>query len=552
MKLFYLLSSLLLVIGLVACNNEPDVLECNTGYKEEGGVCVIDLDYCDGGYIFDGDICIIEVEETHYMSALKQLDITDNSSVFSIPAGTITTYAHETEPGIHFVDVTSFMNMLNRAMLPFTIERTADVITITLEKDNDNSTTEYEIIIDAGEQTVYYNDINMLYVMNGYEWSIDPDFEMTGGYTASSPMPVTIHLADYDIPLVYENQQIYMPLYLANLLLTGQYITVYETNTKLHVMHDIGMVREMLDDVDFSDVNTATLIKHNSNFLALLLDYFYGLKDFYDVEDYVQFMDDHLISTADNVYSQRRLIESMMMSMNDLHTAYMMYGYRASLYIPPQVEENTKLYHYLVSWNECECAYRDYDSALFEYDEYYLLVINSFKWELEAQLDDLLKDIDESKDLYIDLTCNAGGYLGAVLDLLSVISNDFEIDYYYPNIERSFVENYHVIDQDALDMDVFVFTSGATFSAANLFASIVQDQDLGHIIGAQSSGGAATVSYAVLPDMSVVSYSSHRLLTNMGGTIIEEGITPDTLIEGDEHIDIYLVIWEEIKDEEAN
>ena len=77
------------------------------------------------------------------------------------------------------------------------------------------------------------------------------------------------------------------------------------------------------------------------------------------------------------------------------------------------------------------------------------------------------------------------------------------------------------------DKNIYVFSTAATFSAANLFTSIVKDLDLAVILGEKSSGGASAITYTVLPDGAIIINSSNMTFVNHDNNIIEGGIEVD-------------------------
>jgi len=78
-----------------------------------------------------------------------------------------------------------------------------------------------------------------------------------------------------------------------------------------------------------------------------------------------------------------------------------------------------------------------------------------------------------------------------------------------------------------MSKNYYIITSEATFSAANLLASLVKDNVLAIVIGDDSLGGACALGLTVLPNGSIITNSSNNSFTNKDGLLIEDGIEPD-------------------------
>jgi hypothetical protein len=139
-----------------------------------------------------------------------------------------------------------------------------------------------------------------------------------------------------------------------------------------------------------------------------------------------------------------------------------------------------------------------------------------------------LNDIDPEKDIFIDLSCNGGGAIVGVLELLSYMTNEpIVLSYMNGTTKAIYQETYQAETPRALSNRFVVLASRVTFSAANLFVSLVQDMDLAMVIGTKTTGGAAAVTYGVFPNNLIMSYSSNIVFLNQELESIEMGITPD-------------------------
>ena len=165
--------------------------------------------------------------------------------------------------------------------------------------------------------------------------------------------------------------------------------------------------------------------------------------------------------------------------------------------------------------------------------------------------DEIRKESGVSIDnVALDLTVNSGGSLAAMVGALGFLT-DAPIPYSCGDLitGRNTVEYYLVdtdgdgdyTDADAYDMyDWYVLTSPLTFSAANFFASIVQDTGIATVIGERSGGGTCSVFTLVLPDGTTANISGSRTVLQspvyeggvvVGAELVESGIAPDIALE---------------------
>ena len=154
------------------------------------------------------------------------------------------------------------------------------------------------------------------------------------------------------------------------------------------------------------------------------------------------------------------------------------------------------------------------------------------------------------ENVVLDLTLNSGGSLAAMTGVIGcmtdlpvvypradLLSDRFSIDYYLTDADGD--GDYK--DADAYDeYDWYVLTSPLTFSAANFLASVVQDMGVATVIGEQSAGGTCALLTIVLPDGATTNISGalHVMQSPVyeqgvivGGEMIEDGITPDILLD---------------------
>jgi len=103
--------------------------------------------------------------------------------------------------------------------------------------------------------------------------------------------------------------------------------------------------------------------------------------------------------------------------------------------------------------------------------------------------------------------------------------------YYNPQTGTYTEYSYYYPDGRALDNEFYILTSNATFSAANLFVSIVMDNDLALVFGTDTGGGACAINIALLPNNMALVYSSNLMILDENYDNVEFGCSPDVILD---------------------
>ena len=158
----------------------------------------------------------------------------------------------------------------------------------------------------------------------------------------------------------------------------------------------------------------------------------------------------------------------------------------------------------------------------------------------------------EVRTVVLDLPLNGGGYIGAMHRVLGFLSDKVFKESQYNYLTGEFRVSSFKIDTDGdgyYDDDAgdqyqwVVLTSEYTFSAANLFVSMVKEQKLATVIGQRTGGGMCSVMPLVLADGTAITISSpnsYRYVeTDARGHrtfyAIEGGLSPDVEISYSEY-----------------
>jgi|GEM_PF-1043143 len=472
------------------------------------------------------------IDDTDTIDYYNTYSIVDKATEYVFPNQNLKLYDDSRYPGVLYVDVEELMAILSPGLLSFEIETTdVLVITVPLYGENDQLLHTFELKIDPTRNRLTYNDFNYSLAISGSgQTEYDSDLKLVS-YEASEPKPLQIDLNPYGIDLLLSDGKFYMPLDLANLTLTGYSLSLYRFGGTIYVIDDFSNMSTILDDLILTaPLEQAEMVDYTNRFSALMFDYFYGLKSHYEVDSYLSEFDEKQFDASTTIASFSGKFQQFIYDNDDLHTQIIDYGYgrtQVSSMISPLPYSKTVEYirEYL---NRCLFIGQDQPIILYDLPEAYVLQIHEFNLETKDVLARVLTNIDSSKDIYIDLTCNGGGAIIAVIELLTYMTNQpIELNYTNATTGVIYKETYQSKVSRALDNQFIVLTSKVTYSAANLFVSIVKDMDLALVIGRPTSGGAAAVSYAVLPNNLIMTYSTPMIFIGEDDEIIESGIEPD-------------------------
>lgn len=163
--------------------------------------------------------------------------------------------------------------------------------------------------------------------------------------------------------------------------------------------------------------------------------------------------------------------------------------------------------------------------------------------EFNAGLDKLLADGVTA--LIIDVRNNPGGTLDSVVAIADRILPDCIIT----TLEGKLVDPpqvYRSSDAQKLEIPLVVLTNGNSASASEIFASAVQDNAAGLILGTTTFGkGIVQTSWEVLPGQGYLKLTTDAYLTPKGSMIHGVGITPDRIVEQDpelESTDVFFIL----------
>ena len=490
---------------------------------------------------------------------------------------------------IPFVDVESFIKLLDGAIESVAgepveitgdddelymaiyymevIEDSAGVITVRYTQEFSQEgviqeTYVYEATLDFNENTYYSVNFDF-HESLGAATSTDFGEGLTfGDSIITEGTGLEISFNDYRIDLIEhvdgEDQEYLMPLYLANLLFVGGvYYDVYYNGDALYGVDSYQLLDgdpavDIISESSFNDKDISLAMKAATyDYLALVFDYFYGLKNVNGIDTYYNVFDelaDDIIFGRD--YKHYKTIFDLTYDLDDLHTYHILSGFYSE---PDFGFQYTSLGdfgtrtagYYQAGWAIDDAIAANFPNGVPQFRETpdgktAIIPINSFTvdtpTEFNKAIELALLEYPNIENVVVDITNNGGGNVGAVWRTLGYMTDDV-IYYHSQNPTDGAKVTYQIYDDYvAYEFNWFILTSKVTFSAANLMAATAKEQGIATVIGLKSSGGASSISGTVLPTGDVIFLSSTNVISTKdseGNYIsVEYGVDPDILFSG--------------------
>ncbi len=478
------------------------------------------------------------VLENEYMLKYSDKDVIDSSEVYTVDEDSLPIYHYLEDDTVSYVDIEEFASFLKGGLLNYNVEK-EDVLLLdfrqivpeTIKEIIGEEIVIYEISFNHEENTIYTSDLDIFTRLNLIQSiSTNGDVSLTDVEKNEVDSSVVIDLDDYNFDIKYENNRYYIPFYLANLFLTGASINIYETDDAF-IVFDYGTdTSSVRDHYTSSSLTLEDVRETTTNYLALYFDYFYGLKEDKEIESFKDLLDEYNLEETNNFIDYYELVSDFMFDLNDLHTRIMDTGHLMPNYEP---EDNflygSKVNKYSQAYTKSRCA--DYPGE-FTYtlinSETHFVQIPGFEGDTGDSFGEIASYIRPGEDLIIDVTCNTGGSLQGVVELLLHLTEEPVPVRHINSKTNHIVEEFYESDIEALvGVDIFIVTSEVTYSAANVFVSAIRDLELGTIIGDNSLGGSCALVFTVLPNGLIISNSSYMTFIDENHEINEDGIEVD-------------------------
>jgi carboxyl-terminal processing protease len=174
-------------------------------------------------------------------------------------------------------------------------------------------------------------------------------------------------------------------------------------------------------------------------------------------------------------------------------------------------------------------------------DGVFIISIYSFSADLDDRFRGALREYQDSSadSLIIDLRNNPGGYLMSAVELGSWFADAGEVLVRERLGSSSSQDNrlyrskgYYLEKLRTEPLAVLVNQGSA--SASEIFAGIIQDYDLGVVIGENTFGKGSVQELIPLRGDTAIKITTARWLTPNGRSISDGGLEPDVIIEDDQ------------------
>ncbi len=482
----------------------------------------------------------------------------------------------EEDGNIPYIDVETYLSMIDGAiefsMLEFT-NPSSDQLRVgyTYEyEDFDGTLVEetYHALLDFTDDTFTVNNFDFF---SGYVAETTTDYGEGLSYVDADYVDgeeVTIPLGDYHFDMVtYDDggeTQYLMPFHVTNLLFANNlYYDVYYNGDKLWgvdsynvmgVSEEDQAVQDQIRTSSFNEKDIPYDVRMQTfHFTAMALDYFYGLREDRGVETYYPRLNariGNLVDSSDTRFYG--VLFDLANNLDDLHTSHGFPGfyedpYSIGLSIDDLGPGVTDWYEY--KWNleddliekfgETPDAYPDMPtSRVIDEGKTGVIYLTGFTvdtpGEFKAELDGFPPSVE---NVVVDLSYNTGGNLGAVLRIFGYMTEE-QILYHSQNpADGSAVTYYIESSYNAYNYNLYIVSSGITFSAANLMTSIAKEMGVATIIGHRSGGGASSIGTVITPDGTALVISTNNVLSTRVTTesgyeyeSVEHGIEPDFVL----------------------
>lgn len=505
------------------------------------------------GWMLLVTLCLVSCKpnEKDTVTFKREVSVIFDTVNFEASSTKMGIYGEGIEKGSDYVDVVEFLEVLSPVLIDFQYEIDEKLV-ITYIINQESIRTQFTISLDSINNEVIFSDFGKLYLLNRMnQTEVTNNFETIDVVERNmESKPVIIDLDYYDFEILEDDGVYYMPIFLANLFFSGEQIEVYNAQNSIYVIDDPAYFDSSnLSDEVPDEIEESQLIYDSKAYLALLYDFFYGTKLEIYPDAKTLFTESGMFDETLSIEDFNKMTYSTISSLQDLHSSIYSFGYGRSksnivnYYFPSQYYKE-----FITAYNSNRCGVKAYEGSLTETQEYYVLRIDSFSEKTSEILKGIMVDIDESKDFFIDLTCNQGGLVTGMLELVTYLTNDsFTVNYTNPITKEFTAEHLQSTQNNAIKNNVYVHISGASFSAANIFAEIVKENGLGYVVGERTRGGAAAVSMTILPSNTILYYSSNIVFTSKDGEDIDRGVAPDYDTKYEDPLSIMMSLDEHVK-----
>ena len=367
-------------------------------------------------------------------------------------------------------------------------------------------------------------------------------------YTRDNTQGYTIDLNDYGFNVEYVNEQMYLPLTVATLLFTPDYVNLYYNHEELYLF-EVGYYPYMRESSLKGTEIPYEIMDATYNYLRLWFDYFYGLSPYVDLGDSETFLAPFytMIYDPDNHYQGVRYAIA---SFDDIHTT----SYHNGIYaeeerytddLPDTISQPRwdafldaveELTDYCVNETEGRTYLSD-QTVRIHTKNISTLSTRTIQIHLEH-----IAENEAVENIVLDLSCNLGGTIRDMIDLISLMTDEMITFTRVYTVDGTVVELTFQSNQDVKSYNWYILVSPYTYSASNMFTSLVKEHNLGTIIGMQPAGGSSSTDLTVTPSGMTYVYSSPLHVITQEGISYEFGVPVDIEISYEDYYDVEAIL----------
>ena len=412
-------------------------------------------------------------------------------------------------------------------------------------------------------------------VFDGFIISEDSSYSRYGS-------EVVIDLKKYGIDLVADGGNYYIPLQtVSDIMLALPCYVLLLYNERSVFVYEYGsetgkdLLRKWYEAEPVQEKSEA-LSEFSYNELCMVMDYYYGLKEYHGIDSFDKFFSDVALKDAlksqDSAVGANALSVFLDLYIDDSHSGYTLNSWRLGM----DAEVESKYGHSALRMYESSMKYyqarMEYfpeevpgyqevgNTAYITFDSFMTKDkdVDYYKEPPTADTEDTIglflyaysqitREKSPIENVVFDVSLNGGGDTVTASYIISLIlgegtlcihdtltgayaNESFRAD---ANLDGQFDEK-----DSLLDYNLYCLTSPSSFSCGNLMPSVLKSSSMVRIIGEQSGGGACVVMPLSTADGTILQISGPNRLSYMkNGSIydIDKGIEPDYIIDKPEH-----------------
>lgn len=280
----------------------------------------------------------LDFEDEVLLTDIRSIDFENLTTEYSVDNASIDLY-FEDNGSVPYVKLNDFFELLEGFIDPqYIFEYSTDGTEFVFEYEyyDEDEDQIYPLIltINADLNTISTNDPAFYWA---YVYSTATNYGRHINYDRENPdayfdegNEVVYSLSEYNLDITVVEGEVVLPLYLANQLFAGSsYYNVYYNYDNLYGIYSLPssgsteyrkIKTSSMNDEDIP----ADLIVHTFNMLAFNMNYFYGLQDIMEVDDYYNMLfarkDDLLI--ADPELLDESIAKFLLIDIDEPHTSY--------------------------------------------------------------------------------------------------------------------------------------------------------------------------------------------------------------------------------------